>query len=61
MNLIKSKKESDWYPHGCVRLDLTEIWLGQTSLEFYIPVVPCHAGESVSGRILFDFHSNLSK
>ncbi|CAF2491807.1 unnamed protein product [Rotaria sp. Silwood2] len=51
MNLLKSKKDFEWHPHGCVKLDLSELWLGQTSLEFYIPVVPCHAAEFNSGRI----------
>jgi hypothetical protein len=51
MNLLKAKAESDWHPHGCIRLDLSELWLGQTSLEFSIPVVPCHAPESLSSRI----------
>lgn len=50
MNLLKAKNESDWYPHGCVRLDLSELWLGQTALEFYVPVVPGHAGEVMSGK-----------
>ncbi|CAF0826393.1 unnamed protein product [Rotaria sordida] len=50
-NLLKSKKNLEWHPHGCVKLDLSELWLGQTSLEFYIPVVPCHAPEFNSGRI----------
>jgi hypothetical protein len=59
MNLLKPKAESDWHPHGCVKVDLSELWLGQTSLEFYIPVVPCHASESVSSRIRF-FHPFIS-
>jgi hypothetical protein len=50
MSLLKSKSEPDWHPHGLVKLDLSELWLGQTSLEFYIPVVPCHAAELTSGR-----------
>jgi hypothetical protein len=50
MNLLKSKTESNWHPYGCVKLDLSELWLGQTSLEFYIPVVPCHAPESLTSR-----------
>ncbi|CAF1074162.1 unnamed protein product [Rotaria sp. Silwood1] len=50
-NLLKSRKDAEWHPHGCVKLDLSELWLGQTSLEFYIPVVPCHAPESSSGHI----------
>ncbi|CAF2086152.1 unnamed protein product [Rotaria magnacalcarata] len=45
-NLLKSNKDIDWHPHGCIKLDLSELWLGQTSLEYYIPVVPCHAPES---------------
>lgn len=53
MNLLKPKGEINWHPHGCARLDLSELWLGQTSLEFYIPVVPCHAPESVASRIFF--------
>jgi hypothetical protein len=50
MNLLKPKTESNWHPHGCVKVDLSELWLGQTSLEFYIPVVPCHAPESLTSR-----------
>ena len=49
MDLLKTKSETEWYPHGCVRLDLSELWLGQTSLEFYVSVVPCHANEPASG------------
>ena len=46
MNLLKPRTESNWHPHGCVKLDLSELWLGQTCFEFYIPIVPCHAPES---------------
>ena len=59
MNLLKPKTESNWHPHGCVKLDLSELWLGQTSFEFYIPVVPCHAPESAASNFhrVFVFHS----
>jgi hypothetical protein len=50
MNLLKTKSEPNWHPHGCIKLDLSELWLGQTSLEFNISVVPCHAPEVSSGR-----------
>lgn len=50
MNLLKPKGESNWHPHGCVKLDLSEMWLGQTCFEFYIPVVPCHAPESGASK-----------
>jgi hypothetical protein len=53
MNLLKSKPEPNWHPHGCVKLDLSELLLGQTSLEFSISVVPCHAPEVISGRTFF--------
>ncbi|UJR38075.1 hypothetical protein I4U23_030756 [Adineta vaga] len=53
----KSKDELNWHPYGCVKLDLTELWLGQTSLEFYIPVVPCHAPGNHSGRTSGANHS----
>ncbi|CAF0974604.1 unnamed protein product [Adineta ricciae] len=57
----KSKDELNWHPYGCVRLDLTELWLGQTSLEFYTPVVPCHAPETHSGRASNGTHSVLNE
>ncbi|CAF0720803.1 unnamed protein product [Adineta steineri] len=50
LKLHNSKNDSNWNPHGCVKIDLSELWLGQTSLEFYIPVVPCHAPQLLSGR-----------
>lgn len=53
MNLLKPKTESNWHPHGCVKLDLSELWLGQTCFEFYIPVVPCHAPESGASEFFF--------
>jgi len=48
----KSKNEPNWHPYGCAQLDLSELWLGQTSLEFYIPVIPCRAPELHSGKTL---------
>ena len=62
-SLLKSKPESNWHPHGCIKLDLSELLLGQTSLEFSIPVVPCHAPEIISGRksfLVFLFPLNQS-
>lgn len=53
MNLLKPKNEPDWHPHGSIKVDLSELWLGQTSLEFSIPVVPCHAPEFGSSKSLF--------
>lgn len=61
MDLLKTKNEPEWYPHGCVRLDLSELWLGQTSLEFYVPVVPCHANEAASGVSRSSFGSVLQR
>ncbi|CAF0762637.1 unnamed protein product [Didymodactylos carnosus] len=37
-----------WFPYGTVKLDLSELLLGQTSLECFIPVVPCHAPDIIS-------------
>jgi hypothetical protein len=61
MNLLKGKHEQDLHPHGCVRLNLSELWLGQTSLEFYVPVVPCHAWEASSGTdLILSMHKTNS-
>lgn len=49
MNVLKSKNEGEWHPHGCVRLDLSELWLGQTALEFDVPVVPCDGKQVPTG------------
>jgi len=56
MSLLKPKSEPEWHPHGCIKLDLSELWFGQTSLEFYTPVVPCHAPEFLSSRIHYCFY-----
>ena len=52
-------RKRQWDPYGMARINLYDLVLGKRLVEFFVPVLPCHAPDAL-GRSTANFNSKAS-